>query len=123
MQSIEQSDLAALDVIPAHRHLGNAVTAAEGDIKHFSIEAEAFQSLARKYLFRHVGAEQLEAALRVRDGQPGDGAHDNIEETPNRFAIARLVNPNQGPVDSARTDGDFIIPLHVARRAALDPAI
>src|SRR5262249_34465742 len=71
-----QADFGAVHIVPADWHFERPPPELLRDEEHFHIEAEAFQLLPREDVAGGIRLEELEAALRVAERQPGDHAHD-----------------------------------------------
>ena len=63
-----------------------------GQIQHLDVEAEAVDALAAEDGPRRVGAERLEAALRVLDAGHGQRLDDAVEDAAHEVPVARLAD-------------------------------
>jgi len=78
-QPLGQADFGAFHVVPLHRNLDRGQAQTAGDEQILDVKAEPIQALALENLPGRVPAVELEAALRVREGKPGDGAHQQVK--------------------------------------------
>ena len=62
-------------------HFDDFVAEMPRDEEHFRVEAESGGELAAENFARGAALEQLEAALRVPEGQPGEYAQQQVEST------------------------------------------
>jgi hypothetical protein len=99
VQSGQHPDLAALGVIPSHGHLSDPVAQPLRNKQHFNVESEPLEALPGKDAPGHIRTEELEPALRVRNGQADRDPHHRIEEFPGRLPKTRLTDADQGPVE------------------------
>src|SRR6185312_16281367 len=104
VKAAQHADLAALHVIPPHRHLGDAESELLRDEQNLHVKAEALLGLAGKDSQRRRAMKELESALRVGDLKAGYPAHDGVENLARGFAHARLMNADQRTVNRARAD-------------------
>ena len=67
-------------------------TEAARQVQDFDVEAEAIDALTAEHGARGVGAERLEAALRILDAGHRQGLHDPVEHAPHEMPVDRFAD-------------------------------
>ena len=101
-----QADLGAGDVSPVDRHLHHPVAELEREHEDLDVEGIAVDRLAGKDRPRRLGAEQLEAALRVADARRRKQVREEVEDAPDCVAVPQLAHSRAGSGERARADGN-----------------
>src|SRR5579862_2067062 len=107
MQTCQHTHFAAFGMVPANGNLRDLKAVFFGDVENLHIKPETFQPLAAEGYFRCVFVEQLEAALRVGDGQSNSDTHHGVEKASRAFTKTRLMNADQRSVESPAADRHF----------------
>jgi predicted component of type VI protein secretion system len=106
----EQTNLAALVVVPTHRHFFQFKPARNA--RYSSSTSNPNRStVAASTADGTRSCERFEAALRVPERQPGRQTNDEIENSAALFAAPRLMDADQFAVEGARAKRHVALPV------------
>ena len=97
----QETDLAAVPVIPSDRYLPQPQTGAVRLIEELDVESEAVDRAGFDQGPAHAHAKRLEPTLRVPERQPGGETEHQIERATAELAAQGLVPTDQASVECA----------------------
>src|ERR1700730_10293340 len=103
-------------MVPTHRHFAQTQACLIRLEQQLDIKGEADGMRSFQKRAENIESERFETALSVPKRHPGCESHDQVKYAPGLLSSPWLMNPDQSPIQCARTEGD----IHLALRNWFD---